>query len=490
MLHNLKLIKKSAIVLISILFLFLLNNCLLTVQAEEMDEQIKLAGQLIEIAREEDRWLLPIDFFEQKELSERQFPTLDEIDSLAYIVTDLDTDEILLEKGADEIAYPASMTKILTAITVLESSDFAPEKPVTFSEYALDLPSPESVRSGYGLGTTITTDEALHLLMVASANDCARALAETYGGTEENFVDMMNDKATEIGATSTHMVDAAGFGLEDHFFTPRDLAKIIQYSMKNDTFRELVNTKKYITSYHLPGTNNGVFANSNKLLLQGDQELASPYLHTYDGVKTGTTDLAGYCLSATVHTYDGRHLCGIIFNGRLSTSDTAPNIAVLLRTILEEAARQASCPQKADAVHFLAEHPDLLSQMREKIFEQTLNTFVQQDYLTAEEKDNLLHNVQQTSSGASEEKEDGGLFGNLLGKGKNKSESDTVQPENDSDLQGSEQSEENQQNDNTQSFNFLKNPQKLAIMAAIIVLAAALIYLVYKIFSNHQKENK
>ncbi len=499
MLNCLKFIKKMNIFALAGILLFFsgLGNI---AQAAEINDQIKIDGQMIELEGEQGRWLLPIDFLERKELPQRQFPQLEEIDCLAYIVTDLDTGEVLLEQGeTDMIAYPASMTKVLTAITVLECPDFALDKPVTFSEHALDLPAPESVRSGYELGMEITTDEALHLLMVASANDCARALAETYGGTEENFVVMMNAKAEEIGADFSHMVDAAGFGLEDHFFTPRDLAKIIQYSMKNEIFRELVSTKEYIASYHLPGANSGIFQNSNKLLLQGDRELASTYLHTYDGVKTGTTDLAGYCLSATVHTYDGRHLCGIIFNGSLANSSAVPNIAVLLRTVLEEAARKENCPEKADAVRFLAENPSLFNRVREVIFENTLDDFVRQEYLTTAEKENMINAGQQPSSAREEGTGSKELLDYFSGKDKDEDEQNTAATKkrssitidpNSSDLKDIEQNDKANQTDQMQSAKFFQNPRNIIIIAAIIILIAILIYLIYRIFAHRKRSNE
>ncbi|HHT25345.1 MAG TPA: D-alanyl-D-alanine carboxypeptidase [Clostridiaceae bacterium] len=294
------------------------------------------------------------------------YPNLAQVAASNYIVADLETEEVLLGHRVDDVAYPASMTKIMTALTVIESPDFDLNKPVVFSEYAVALPSPVSARAGFLAGEETTTENALYLMMVQSANECARALAETYGGTEANFADMMNELAASIGCENTHLVDAAGFGLDDHHFTPRDLVKIIKRAMTHDIFRKLVTTRAYASepsSYH-PYTAWNMVVNSNYLMLQGDLNLSSEYLHTFDGVKTGNTDIAGNCLSATVHTYDGRHLCGIIFNGSLADSPGEFfSVSVLLRTLLEEGAKKAECPTEKEAYQFLADNPQIAKEV-------------------------------------------------------------------------------------------------------------------------------
>ncbi len=339
-----------------------------TEDIEDNSEVKQLDDGTIEIIKDDENWLLPEIFFETENKSQQDitFPDFSEIQASQYIVMDLDSNEILLEKGMNEIAYPASMTKVLTALTVIESPDFDLEKPVIFSEYAVDMPSPVSVTAGFSAGEETSTKNALSLMLVKSANDCARALAENYGGTEEDFVVLMNAKAQEIGCTNTNMTESAGFGLEDHHFSPYDLALIIQRAMQHDIFNEIVSTKTYFaepTSYN--GTTGWqVASNSNLLLTVGDNSLKSTYLHTYDGVKTGTTDLAGYCLAAAVHTYDGRHLCGIIFNGDIQLASGQTRIEILLRGILEKAAIDADCPDEQDTLVFLQDNPGIIEKIQ------------------------------------------------------------------------------------------------------------------------------
>lgn len=347
----------------------------------EIKDEILLENQEngnIKIEESDQTWLFPSNFISKDSKPDRteKFPSFDQITGAQYLVVDLDSEEIILEKNIDDIAYPASMTKILTALTILEAEDFDLDKRVVFSEYAVSLPSPLSVNGGFVSGEETTTENAMYLMMVASANDCARALAETYAGSETNFAKMMNEKARQLGCENTNMVDAAGFGLEDHYVTPRDLFKIIKRAMTHDFFRELVRTEHYLsqaTSIHnYSGWSS--FTNSNKLLLQGKTNLHSQYLHSYDGVKTGTTDIAGYCLSATVYTYDGRHLCGIIFDGSLTDSNNQyVDVSILLRGLLEEAAMVLSCPTEEDTYQFLADHPKVLEAINKDSYDYSLS---------------------------------------------------------------------------------------------------------------------
>ncbi|MGI6580344.1 MAG: D-alanyl-D-alanine carboxypeptidase family protein [Saccharofermentanales bacterium] len=361
----------SKVFILILLTMFCMQLFTPAVLAEENADQVDVsiqADETIKVITGDQTWLYPrkVVGIPTGGRENHTYPTLDQVAASNYIVADMETEEVLLGHRVDDVAYPASMTKIMTALTVIESPDFDLNKPVVFSDYSVALPSPVSARAGFVAGEETTTENALYLMMVQSANECARALAETYGGTEENFANMMNELAADIGCENTHLVDAAGFGLEDHHFTPRDLVKIIKRAMSHDIFRKLVTTRAYAsepTSYH-PYTAWTMVINSNYLMLHGDLNLSSAYLHTFDGVKTGNTDIAGNCLSATVHTYDGRHLCGIIFNGSLADQPGEFfSVSVLLRTLLEEGAKKAECPTEKEAYQFLADNPQIAKEV-------------------------------------------------------------------------------------------------------------------------------
>lgn len=277
------------------------------------------------------------------------WPSLEQIGSRAYLVIDADTGEEILSHNPDGPAYPASMTKVLTAITVLEHPDYSPDRLIHFSERAVAMPSPESSTAGFVEGEECPTIVALYAMLIRSANEVANALAENYGGSLEGFMELANAKAQEIGCENTHFVDPAGFGLEDHVTTARDMAKLVAHALKNDVFRDIVTTKCLI----LPATNihvfNGWFTvfNGNGLMMGQDAGYQSKYLKSIDGVKTGTTDIAGYCLSSAATTYDDRHLICVIFNAHLQNSDYEyfVNPSTFSYVLLQEAAMRLGCPE-------------------------------------------------------------------------------------------------------------------------------------------------
>lgn len=280
------------------------------------------------------------------------WPSLDFISASAYLVVDADSGDKILEHNSDGIAYPASMTKILTALTVIESPDFDPLRPVYFSEQACAMPAPESATAGFQPGEESTTIAVLYAMMLRSANEAANALAETYGGTIDHFVDQMNAKAEEIGCVNTHFVDPCGFGLSDHYTTAEDMVLITQRALKHRLFQKLVTTKEY----SIPPTNRHPMSgwsnllSGNYLMLFQDAGYQSPYLQSIDGVKTGMTDIAGECLTAAATTTDGRHLISVIFNavytGEYPNSYIGP--AIMSRQLLEEAAIRLGAPYVED----------------------------------------------------------------------------------------------------------------------------------------------
>ncbi len=284
---------------------------------------------------------------------EEAWPSLDEISAAAYIVADADTGEIILEHNGGEIAYPASMTKIMTALVVIEHPEYEPDRPIYFSNVSCAMPAPESSTAGYVPGEIAPTISLLYVMMTRSANEVANALAENYGGTIANFVDLMNQKAKELGCENTNFLDPCGFGYVDHHTTGEDMVKIIRHAMSHDLFRALVSCKFYSappTNIHkMSGWSNNF--NGNYLLLFQDAGYQSPWLRSIDGIKTGHTDLAGDCLASAATTHDGRHLIAVIFNalyvGNNYNSYVGSNI--MSRTLLEEGAKRIGSPRKDDA---------------------------------------------------------------------------------------------------------------------------------------------
>ena len=221
------------------------------------------------------------------------------IASPSALLMDLKTGKILYKKNIDNKMYPASLTKVLTAIITLENCDL--NEIATVSYDAVMRISPGYVTANLQVGEELTVDQLLHVLMVGSSNDAAIVLAEHISGSVEEFSKKMNEKAKELGCTSSNFVNPNGAHDENHYSTAHDLAIISRYAMQNETFRELIST----TYYKLPTTNkyskeDRFFTTTNALILKNNA-----YYYKYaNGVKTGFTTPAGNCLIASAKKGD------------------------------------------------------------------------------------------------------------------------------------------------------------------------------------------
>ena len=233
-----------------------------------------------------------------------------------YIMIEATTGKTVCENGADEVLYPASTTKIMTAIITLENCNLTDI--ATVSHNAIF-----SVPVGYSHamlveGEKLTIDQLLHLLLIPSANDAAIVLAEHIAGSVDSFSTMMNTKALELGCTNTHFVNPNGIHADDHYTTPRDLAIMARYAMKNETFRKIVTTTKYT----LPATNlypesDRYFKNTNELVVPDERDAVDNYYYQYaTGIKTGYTNPAGECLVASAKKDDKEFIIVILASGR------------------------------------------------------------------------------------------------------------------------------------------------------------------------------
>lgn len=226
---------------------------------------------------------------------------LPDIASPAALLMDYSSGKILYEKNINEKRYPASLTKIMTAIIVLENCELSDVATVSYD--AVMSLSSGYVTANLQIGEELTIEQLLYVLMVGSSNDAAIVLAEHVSGSVESFADLMNEKAKELGCTSTNFVNPNGAHDENHYSTAYDLALMARYAMKNETFRTLVST----TSYTLPTTNkydreDRIFRTTNSLLHLDTSDRADNYYYQYaTGIKTGFTTPAGNCLIASAN---------------------------------------------------------------------------------------------------------------------------------------------------------------------------------------------
>lgn len=213
------------------------------------------------------------------------------------IVTDgSDTSQVFYERAADERAFPASTTKIMTCILALENGNLDAE--VTVGEEVKKGFTEHSSLMGLEIGETIRLRDLLYGLMLVSGNDAAAAIAVHLGGSIDNFATMMNNKAASLGMTGTHYVNPHGVHNDEHYTTARDMAKLTAYALKNETFRTIVGTPTYVVEPTNLHTEARTLQSSNKLIhtLTTDTEAC---LYDYAiGVKTGDTTKAGKCLVA------------------------------------------------------------------------------------------------------------------------------------------------------------------------------------------------
>lgn len=233
--------------------------------------------------------------------------------SEAAILIDASTGKILYDKDIYSRKYPASTTKILTAIIAIEKCDLNEKATASYSAVF-------SVKSGYSVaniqeGESFTIGELLDVLMLQSANEAANVIAEHISGSVEEFAKLMNQKAKEIGCLDSNFVNANGAHSDKHYSTAYDLAMIAKYCMKNQTFRELVVKEEC----SLPTTGiyeeERVFRNTNSLMQQN-----SRYYYPYcNGIKTGFTTPAKNCLIASSNK-DGFELISVVLHAE-STED-------------------------------------------------------------------------------------------------------------------------------------------------------------------------
>lgn len=221
-------------------------------------------------------------------------PTLDARNAL---LMDETNGRMLYGKAEKEKAYPASITKIMTALLVLEAvdrRDLSVSQPITASYEAANSIDEDSSTAGIEEGEVLTVEQLLYCLLIVSANEAANILAEAVSGSITDFVALMNQRAAELGCEGTHFANTNGLPDPDHYTTAWDIYLIAREAMKHDDFMTIVNTK----SYEIPPTNKTederVLHSTNALI--SNWRLAGYLYSGAQGIKTGSTDAAGQCL--------------------------------------------------------------------------------------------------------------------------------------------------------------------------------------------------
>lgn len=222
----------------------------------------------------------------------------------AAILIDNKTKKVLYSKNENEKMYPASTTKILTAIIVLENCNLDNIVTADYDEI-ISIPSGYST-ANIQIGEQLTVEQLLQLLLICSANDAANVLAKYVGGSIDSFISIMNTKANELGLTNSHFTNAYGKPDNNHYTTAKDLATILEYCMKNDTFRKIAGS----ASCSIPSTNkSGIrsYSSTNELIIP---QSTNYYKYLTVG-KTGYTAQSKECLVSAAYK-DGLELVAVV----------------------------------------------------------------------------------------------------------------------------------------------------------------------------------
>lgn len=267
-------------------------------------------------------WSLPgsaVSAFVLQGYAAQAWPSLSQsVHAEAAICMDADTGAILYGKNINAVHYPASITKIMTALLVLENCELS--ETVTFSESAVSNLEPGAVTAFTSAGDTLTVEDCLYALLFRSANEVANALAEHVAGSVSTFADMMNQRAAELGCTNTHFVNPNGLNHSDHYTTAYDMALIAKACMQNPAFVEL----EAVDSYKIGGT---AKRPDGLTVTLGHKMKRSGTAYSDSRVvagKTGFTSAAGNTL-VTMAEDGGRRIVAVVLKDRnpMHYTDTA-----------------------------------------------------------------------------------------------------------------------------------------------------------------------
>lgn len=216
------------------------------------------------------------------------------ISNYAYMIRVSDG-QVMVDKNADSMMYPASMTKVMTALIAIENLPDLDEQITITSDMVYPFYEQEASMAGFCEGEIVTVRDLLYGILLPSGADACAAISTRVAGTESAFVDLMNQKAAELGFTGTHFSNCTGLHSEDHYMTCRDMAKLFEAAIQNHTFKEIITAHDYTcpADDYYP---EGLYFSSTMFKSLTSDTLSNGAVIM--GGKTGTTDEAGYCLTS------------------------------------------------------------------------------------------------------------------------------------------------------------------------------------------------
>ena len=221
---------------------------------------------------------------------------------------DLNNKKTIYAKNVNLQIAPASLTKVMTAYVALK---YGKLDQVLTADSSVLITEDGAQKIGLEVGDEMTLDQALHLMLIYSANDVANLIASNIGGSVEGFADLMNKEANLLGATKSHFVNPNGLHADDHYVTAYDMYLIFDAAMQFDTFCEVINTTEYTTNYKKAnGESVEVSKKNTNGFLSGNA--TAPSGITVIGGKTGTTQAAGHCLILLAKDKNGNPYIAVI----------------------------------------------------------------------------------------------------------------------------------------------------------------------------------
>lgn len=216
-----------------------------------------------------------------------------DFDSKYGILIDTETNEIVAYRNYNSRMYPASLTKVMTLIVAVENIQDLSDTVEITADMIDPMIEQEASRAGFAAGETPTLEQVLYGIVLPSGADASVAAAAYVAGSEEAFVELMNQKAEEMGLKNTHFTNAVGLHDERHYSTAEDMALIMEYAVQNDTCRKILSTYQY----QIPPTEynpEGILLTSTMFSRMAGTEMPGVVVK---GGKTGFTDQAGNCLA-------------------------------------------------------------------------------------------------------------------------------------------------------------------------------------------------
>ena len=233
-----------------------------------------------------------------------------QVNAKAALLMDYESGRMLYGLNEKDTEYPASITKVMTALLTLEAVDqgvLTLDQPVTAPSLVNDM-DPTGSSADIKEGEVLTVEQLLYCMMLVSANEAACILAETVSGSQDAFVALMNQRAQELGCTGTHFVNPNGLHDPNHYSTAWDIYLITREAMKNETFMKICGTAAYV----VPATNKSEereLYTTNSLI--SNWRIMGYQYDGADGIKTGSTEEAGYCV-ITKASKDGYNYLAVV----------------------------------------------------------------------------------------------------------------------------------------------------------------------------------